>query len=95
MTLHGHYVEFWEGSCTQERFRFARTIMRWLIAVLFAAAGIAHLTVPQEFLKITPDWVPFARTAIVVTGIFEIVCAAALFVPAGLGLTGAIPSVSV
>jgi uncharacterized membrane protein len=52
--------------------------MRWIIAVLFVAAGIAHLTVPAKFLSITPDWVPFAPAVIFVTGLCELVGALAL-----------------
>lgn len=55
-----------------------RTIMRWLLATLFTLAGFAHLLTPEPFVKITPDWVPFARQVILATGLCEIVGAAAL-----------------
>jgi uncharacterized membrane protein len=55
-----------------------RAIMRWLMAALFIAAGIAHLRAPQEFLAITPDWVPLAPQVIFYTGLFELIAAAAL-----------------
>jgi uncharacterized membrane protein len=61
--------------------RFAalpRAIMRWMLAALFVAAGAAHISTPDSFLKITPDWVPFAPQVIFVTGLCELAGAAAL-----------------
>ena len=55
-----------------------RAIMRWVLAVFFAAAGIAHLRAPESLLAITPDWVPFAPQLIFVTGLFELAAALAL-----------------
>ena len=62
----------------EERFPIARFLMRGVLAVFFGSAGIAHLVAPSDFLKITPDWVPFASTVIAVTGLIELACAAAL-----------------
>jgi uncharacterized membrane protein len=59
-------------------FATARAIMRWLLAAFFFAGGVAHLAVPGEFLKITPDWVPFAPQVIFVTGLCELAGALAL-----------------
>ena len=55
-----------------------RMILRWVLAVFFAAAGYAHLTAPATLLAITPDWVPFAPQVIFVTGLFEFAAATAL-----------------
>jgi uncharacterized membrane protein len=56
-----------------------RAAMRWIIAVLFVAAGIAHIAVPDKLLEITPSWVPFAPQVIFLTGVFELAVSAALF----------------
>jgi uncharacterized membrane protein len=53
-------------------------IMRWVLAAFFAAAGIAHLRIPETLLLITPAWVPFAREVIIATGVFEIAASIAL-----------------
>ena len=53
-------------------FPTTRAIMRWILAAFFIAGGVAHLAVPAEFLKITPDWVSFAPRVIFVTGLCEI-----------------------
>lgn len=52
--------------------------MRWLLAVFFFTGGVAHLLATDQFVKITPHWVPFAPQVIVVTGLCEIAGAAAL-----------------
>ena len=52
--------------------------MRWMLAALCAAAGVAHLAVPEVLLTITPDWVPFAPQVIFITGLCELAGAVAL-----------------
>jgi uncharacterized membrane protein len=52
--------------------------MRWVLAVFFAAAGVAHLYAPDKLLAITPSWVPFASQLIMVTGLCELAGAVAL-----------------
>lgn len=51
------------------------------MALFFIAGGIGHLTIPDKFLAITPDWVPFAREVILATGVCEIVGSLALLSP--------------
>ncbi len=55
-----------------------RTVMRWIMAAFYAIAGVVHLATPGSFLPIVPDWVPFPREVILVTGICELAGAAAL-----------------
>ena len=56
----------------------ARSVMRFMLATFYAAAGIAHLAVPDKLLAITPSWVPFAPQVVFITGLCEIAGAAAL-----------------
>ena len=55
-----------------------RAAMRWILAAFYAAAGVAHLWAPEKLLAITPSWVPFPSRVIFITGICEILGAAAL-----------------
>jgi uncharacterized membrane protein len=55
-----------------------RTVMRWVLAAFYAAAGVAHLWLPDKLLAITPSWVPFAPQIIFATGLCELAGAAAL-----------------
>jgi uncharacterized membrane protein len=49
-----------------------RAGMRWILAALYAAAGIAHLAAPDKLLAITPSWVPFAPQVVLITGLCEL-----------------------
>jgi uncharacterized membrane protein len=55
-----------------------RAVMRWILAALYSATGIAHLVVPESLLAITPPWVPFAPQVILVTGLCELAGSIAL-----------------
>jgi uncharacterized membrane protein len=55
-----------------------RAIMRWVLAVFYVAAGIAHLMAPAELIAITPSWVPLAPQVIFITGLCEFAGAIAL-----------------
>lgn len=55
-----------------------RRIGRGLLALFYALAGVGHLVFTHAVLRITPDWVPFAREVVIATGICELAGAAAL-----------------
>ncbi|WP_430387393.1 DoxX family protein [Blastomonas fulva] len=68
-----------------------RTMFRWLMALIYFAAGVIHIRSPGGFLAITPDWVPYPHAVIFWTGVAEIAGAIGLMVPrlryaAGIGL---------
>ncbi|RJY09956.1 DoxX family protein [Aurantiacibacter aquimixticola] len=58
-----------------------RSALRYLLAAFYALAGYRHLVDPEPFLKITPGWVPWPEQAVLLTGIAEILGAAALAQP--------------
>ena len=58
-----------------------RRVARAVLATAYGAAGVLHLTFPDPFLAITPEWVRWPETVIQVTGLCEIVGAAGLLVP--------------
>jgi uncharacterized membrane protein len=49
-----------------------RQVMRWAMAGFYILAGFVHITAPDTFLPIVPDWVPFPRQVVLATGICEI-----------------------
>lgn len=55
-----------------------RRITRYLLGLLYFAAGVLHLALPAPFLKITPDWVPMAPLVIMLTGLAELAGSVAL-----------------
>ena len=51
-------------------------------ALLFFIAGVLHFVIPGFFDRIVPPWVPNTRLATYVSGVFEILGAIGLLVPA-------------
>ncbi len=51
-------------------------------ALLFFTAGVLHFVMPGFFDRIVPPWVPNARLATYVSGVFEILGAIGLLIPA-------------
>jgi len=49
-----------------------RTVLRWVLAIVFVVVGVVHLTQPEILLPIVPNWVPAPRLSILVTGACEI-----------------------
>jgi uncharacterized membrane protein len=68
-----------------------RLCSRLFLAFAYALAGVLHVAHAEWFLKIMPNWVPFARPVIIGTGVCEIAGAIGLLTPrfraaAGSGL---------
>jgi uncharacterized membrane protein len=55
-----------------------RTVLRFLLAAIYLAAGFGHLWIPDTCLLIVPTWVPMPRAVILITGVCEIAGALAL-----------------
>jgi uncharacterized membrane protein len=66
------------STASSARRGMVRATMRVVLAVFFAAAGVAHLYAPDKLLAMTPDWVPFAPQVVLLTGVCEIIGALAL-----------------
>lgn len=58
-----------------------RGILRWALAIFYAAAGYAHIANPAPFLSIMPDAVPAAEAIVFLTGVAEILGTIALVQP--------------
>ena len=58
-----------------------RTVLRWVLALLYALAGVLHLLAPHPFLGIMPTWVPAPETVVMLTGVAELAGAAGLLQP--------------
>lgn len=58
-----------------------RTLLRWLLAMVYFGVGIVHLRNPMALLPIMPDWVPYPVVFIVLTGMWELVGATLLVWP--------------
>ena len=55
--------------------------MKWLLGVLFVAAGINHFADPDFYVHIMPPYLPWHFSLIIISGVAEIVLGAGLLVP--------------
>ncbi len=58
-----------------------RAIVRWVLALFYTVAGVAHLVIPAPFLLITPGWVPLPAAVVLLTGVAELAGAIGLIQP--------------
>ena len=55
--------------------------MRIAMSMFFAAGFVLHLLATDRLVAITPDWVPYPREIVLITGVIELAGAVALLVP--------------
>lgn len=65
-----------------------RRILLGLMAAIYLIFGLIHVAAPDPFLPIMPDWVPFPRMVVIITGICEIAGAVGLVIPRTRWLAG-------
>lgn len=46
-------------------------ILRFLLGLAFGTAGVLHFTNERQFRSIVPEYLPLRKTAVIVTGVFE------------------------
>lgn len=61
--------------------RFVRTGMRWLLGLLFVAAGVNHFVGPATYVRIMPPYLPWPLLLVYVSGFFEVLLGGLLLVP--------------
>jgi uncharacterized membrane protein len=59
-----------------------------LVCIWFAVGGVAHFLSTQSFVRIVPPYVPFPLGVVYITGVFEVLAAAALWMPRWRRATG-------
>ncbi|MEX0723107.1 MAG: hypothetical protein WD357_08170 [Gracilimonas sp.] len=62
-------------------FFFDPTTHRYLIGSLFILAGILHFLKPALFIKIMPDYLPWHKPLVLISGIFEIAGGIGIMIP--------------
>ncbi len=61
--------------------RQLKPTMKWVLGVLFVAAGVAHFAIPDFYERIVPPYLPWPRELVWVSGVFEILGGAGLLIP--------------
>ena len=64
------------------------TVSLVLIALVFATSGVMHLVKPAPFVSIMPRWLPAPELLVTVSGLFEILGAVGVLVPATRAAAG-------
>ena len=59
-----------------------RLLTRWLLGLLFVAAGVNHFRRPEFYAAIVPPYLPAPLTLVIVSGVFEVLLGLLLLVPA-------------
>lgn len=55
--------------------------MKWLLALLFIAAGVNHFVNPGFYLAIMPPYLPWHYELVLISGVFEVLGGVALLIP--------------
>ena len=58
-----------------------KTVSKFLLAIFMIGAGTLHFARPQWYLKIMPPYLPWHLALVYLSGFFEILFGALLFVP--------------
>ncbi len=58
-----------------------KTILRWLLALLMSAAGVAHFASPGQFTRIVPTYLSYPGALVAISGFFEILGGVGLLIP--------------
>ena len=66
----------------------AKSLLRWLLAAFFVAAGVNHFLSPTFYMELMPPYLPWPWGLIYVSGIAEIVLGAGLLFRPLRGVAG-------
>lgn len=60
----------------------AELILKTIFAAIFIAGGILHFVIPKFYLKMMPDYIPYHKAAVYVSGVCEIALGVMLMIEA-------------
>jgi uncharacterized membrane protein len=86
------------GACVLRKSGTLKTVSCLTLACFFCLIGVMHFRRPGLFLKVMPPWVPYQMSAVLISGLFEILGGIGLVVPktrraAALGLIALLAAV--
>ncbi len=61
--------------------RKVKTILRYILSILFVLAGVNHFINPAFYLKIMPHYLPWHLALVYLSGLVEIVLGGLLLIP--------------
>jgi uncharacterized membrane protein len=76
---------FWQSDAMTGT---AQMVGRWLLALFYAVAGVAHLLYTDAMVRIVPLWVPAPHAVVIATGVAELAGAIGVMIPATRRVAG-------
>lgn len=56
-------------------------VFKYIFAAIFIVGGALHFIIPETYIRMMPDYLPWHKAAVAVSGIFEILLGIMLIVP--------------
>jgi len=66
---------------TAARLTTIRIVLRLIMAAFFVGGFVLHMTAIDALVAITPDWVPYPRVVVLITGWLELAGGVGLLIP--------------
>ena len=61
--------------------RALKTVLKWILGLMFVAGGINHFANPDPYIKIMPPYLPAPLALVYISGFFEAALGALLLIP--------------
>ncbi len=58
-----------------------RTVMKWVLGLLFAAAGVNHFLMPATYVATMPPYLPWPLALVYLSGVAEVALGVLLLIP--------------
>ena len=58
-----------------------RTAMKWLLGLLFVAAGVNHFLMPDKYVALVPPYLPWPLALVYLSGVAEVALGVHLLIP--------------
>lgn len=58
-----------------------KIVLLWILAFFILSAGISHFTSPEGFIRIVPNYLPYPKALVYISGACEILIGIGLLIP--------------
>jgi uncharacterized membrane protein len=58
-----------------------KTILRYLLAIIFIGSGVMHFILPDTYVKVMPDFIPYPLACVLISGVLELAGGVGLLMP--------------
>ncbi|GIW41431.1 MAG: membrane protein [Candidatus Binatia bacterium] len=61
--------------------RWVKLVLKWVMGVFYVVAGTMHFVRPEFYLRIMPEYLPYHRELVFLSGVCEVVLGVLVLVP--------------